>query len=423
VSEELAVAQSTQPAGSHVYLARQPIFDRALNVYGYELLYRSSANGGFDGTDAALATMQVLNRMLLGFGLDQLLEGKLGFVNFPRELLVADLAHMLPAESVVIEILESVEPDDQVVAACRRLKESGYLLALDDVAPATPSLELAGFAGILKVDYRATTAAERNLLVHRYRNPGTRLLAEKVETQQDVSQAQQAGFDLFQGYFFTRPVILARKEVPAFKLNYLRLLAVIQAPELEFGEIECLIKQEASLCQRLLRYVNSAAFARRFPVTSIRDGLCLLGEDELRRWVSLAALPALASDRPAELVKSAVWRARFCELVAPSAGLAWRSAEIFLMGMFSLLDAMLGRPLEEILMELRLTDDLRDALLGKLPKQDKLACIFELALACEQADWKTVSAVAQQLELPPEAVTGSYLEAVSWSGQIFQNRP
>lgn len=190
---------------TQVFLARQPIFDRDLKVYGYELLYRSSASNGFDHSDETVASVQVLSSSLLGFGLDSLLGGKLGFVNFPRELLLTDFAFALPARSIVIEILESVDPDNLVITSCRKLKESGYLLALDDIEPDTPSLALAAFASVIKVEFRATTAAERTMLVRRYGRPGVQMLAEKVETQEEFAQAQAEGFHLFQGYFFARP--------------------------------------------------------------------------------------------------------------------------------------------------------------------------------------------------------------------------
>lgn len=330
-------------------------------------------------------------------------------------------ASMLPAKSIVIEVLESVEPDDLVIASCRKLKESGYLLALDDIEPGTPSLALAAFASIIKVDYRATTASEREVLLRQHGRPGVKMLAEKVETQEEFRQARQEGFQLFQGYFFARPVILSRNEIPAFKLNYLRLLAELHSPELEFGQIEHLIKQEASLCHRLLRYINSAACASLLPVTSIAQALVFLGENELRRWISLAALPMLASDKPEELVENAVLRARFCELIAPWAGLGARAQELFLMGMFSLLDAMVGRPLDELLGELHLSPDIHDALLGMGTAANTPAHVYELVLACEKAEWETVSARARLIQLPPEVISGLYLEAVNWCGQMFHS--
>lgn len=215
-------------------------------------------------------------------------------------------------------------------------------------------------------------------------------------------------------------MILSRNEIPAFKLHYLRLLAAIHSPELEFEKIERLIKQEASLCHRLLRYINSAAFASLAPVTSVAQALVLLGESEIRRWISLAALPALASGKPDALVESAMLRARFCELIAPHTGLGTRCEELFLMGMFSLLDAMIGRPLDELLRELHLSQDIHEALLGTGTGDNLPAHVYELARACERADWETVSSKVRLLPLPPDMISGLYLEAVNWCGQMFR---
>jgi EAL and modified HD-GYP domain-containing signal transduction protein len=268
------------------------------------------------------------------------------------------------------------------------------------------------------VDFRATTESDRRLLIQRYGKPAL-MLAEKVETQAEFLQAQQEGFHYYQGYFFARPVILPREEIPACKLNYLRLMSEIYCPELEFGQIERLIKHEVSLCQRLLRYVNSAAFGWRAPIASIRQALVLLGENEMRKWISLAALPVLSTGKPDQLAESAALRARFCELIAPCARLAARQSELFLMGMFSLLDVMTGRPLAEILEELHLAGDVRNVLLGKPASEDRLAQVYALVLACEKADWDSVSSVAHRLGMPAEAVSDLYLEAVNWCAEIL----
>ena len=411
-----------------MYLARQPIFDRDLRVCGYELLYRSCRDGGAGAPDPVLASIHVLSESLLGFGPEALLGGKLGFVNFPRDLLVGELRFPLPSEFLVIEILESVTPDAEVVEACRRFRAQHYLLALDDVGPDTPTLALADFVRFIKVDFAATTSAERRKLLRRYGGDGRSMIAEKLESRADFLCARQEGFDCFQGYFFAKPLILARQEIPVSKLNHLRLLAEVQRPELDFRRLELLLRNEVGLCHRLLRYLNSARFGLRGWVSSIRQALALLGEQEVRRWVALAALPALAADKPGLLVETAVIRAEFCELLAPELGLGSRRSELFLMGMFSLLDVMVGRPLEEILDEIGLADDLRDALLGKPACGGRLHRIPSLVTAYERGDWTTVALAAEELGLPLESVSDLYLEAVRrhqeiCRGQFFSKSP
>ena len=410
---------SSDQRSEEVYLARQPILDRALRVFGYELLYRACRDGSASAPDPVLASLHVLSESLLGFGLEALLGGKRGFVNFPRQLLVCDEFITLPKGSLVIEILESVVPDAEVVRACRRLRAEGRLLALDDVGPNTPTLALADFAHFLKVDFTTTSSEERKALVSRYRRPGRLLIAEKLETPQDFLCARREGFDQFQGYFFAKPVILARQEIPVSKFNRLRLLAEIQRPELDFKRIELLLKKEIGLCHRLLRYLNSARFGVRFRVSSIEQCLTLLGEEELRRWIALAVIPALAADKAGPLVETAVVRAELCELLAPQVGLETRRSELFLMGMFSLLDAVIGRPLEEILAEIGLADDICDALTAKPNSLRRLAQVYRLVTAYEKGDWPAVASTAGELGLTPDSISELYLEAVHRHRAVF----
>ncbi len=400
-------------------LARQPILDIKRKVYGYELLHRSSRRDGFDNSDGDRASLEVLANTLLSFGLRKVLGKQRGFINFTRRLLLNDTALLLDPGVFVIEILENVEPDAEVIAACRRLREKGYLLALDDFLGREAFHPLAAVADIIKVDFRLTSHQERLRISSRYNRPALRLLAEKVETEEEFSLACREGFSLFQGFFFLRPEILSQREVPAFKGNLLRILAEIHAEEFDFGRLEDLIKREPSLVLRLLRYVNSAAFGWSAKIGSIRQAMALLGEDEMRRWLTLATLPALASDRPEELVRTAMLRARACELLAVEAGLAGRSLDLFLVGMFSLLEAIIGRPLRELLDELFLPSDVREALLEPPPAGGRLGAIYRLVENYEKGEWEKVSELAGELGLTVDTVAQRYLEATGWTEEIF----
>jgi len=400
-------------------LARQPILDAERKVYGYELLHRSSRLDGFDNSDGDRASLEVLSNTLLSFGIRKVLGKHRGFINFTRELLVNDTALLLDPDVFVIEILETVQPDVEVIAACRRLRKKNYLLALDDFLGREAFHPLAAAADFLKVDFRLTSHHERLKIVRRYNRPTLRLLAEKVETEQEFSLACQEGFTLFQGFFFLRPEILSQREVPAFKGNLLRILAEIHAEEFDFGRLEDLIKREPSLVLRLLRYVNSAAFGWSSKIGSIRQAMALLGEDEMRRWLTLATLPALASDRPEELVRTAMLRARACELLAIEAGLAGRSLDLFLTGMFSLLETIIGRPLKDLLDELFLPGDVRQALLEPPPAGGRIGSVFRLVENYEKGEWERVTDLAKELGLTAENIAQRYLEATSWAEEIF----
>jgi EAL and modified HD-GYP domain-containing signal transduction protein len=245
------------------------------------------------------------------------------------------------------------------------------------------------------------------------------MLAEKVETRREFQEAMEMGYDYFQGYFFARPVTVKSREIGGYRANYLNILREIHKPELDRGPLGKLIQTEVSLAHRLLRYVNSAAFDHRQRIGSIELAMSLLGDDGIRKWLWLAALPQLAKNKPTELIVSAAIRARFCELIAPLARLSDHQPELFLMGMFSFLDAMLDRPLQELIGELHLAQDVQEALLGTGSPRNRLAMVLDLVQAYETADWDGCAKRADRLALPQELLPDLYLQSVAWAEKIF----
>ena len=243
------------------FVARQPIFDAEQNVFAYELLFRTGMEDFFNFDDSDQAASSVIVDSFLLFGLETLTGGQKAFINCTREMLVKGYMALLPKEQVVVEILETVEPDEEIIGACLRLKRAGYLLALDDFVYEDKYEPLLELADIIKVDFQATEAAGRKSLVERMAPRGVKLLAEKVESKQEFEQAVEMGYDYFQGYFFSRPQILSGQDVPGYKLNYLRVLQAVNRPEVNLREIENVIKQDVSLTYKLLRYLNSAFLA------------------------------------------------------------------------------------------------------------------------------------------------------------------
>jgi c-di-GMP-related signal transduction protein len=239
------------------------------------------------------------------FGIDALCDGRPAFINCTRDVLLNDLVTLLPPPLAVVEILESVEVDDVIVSACRRLKDAGYLIALDDFAPDDRREPLSTVADIIKVDLRATTRPQRIDLIRRFGTPHCRMLAEKVEAQEEFREALRDGFHYFQGFFFRKPELMTAREIPANQLNYLRMLAMVASPELDIKEIERAIKGEVSVCYRLLRYLNSPVFAFHSEIHSVRHALGMLGEREIRRWVRLVATLGAGQGKSSELVFSA----------------------------------------------------------------------------------------------------------------------
>jgi c-di-GMP-related signal transduction protein len=401
-------------------VARQAIFDRDRRVHGYELLFRSNAGQNeFDGTEASLATRQVLANSLLVIGLENLVGTKKAFVNFGRVPLVQGWHASLPRGSTVIELLETVEPDAEVLEACRSLREQGYQIALDDFV-FRPGFEcLLDVADLVKIEIQSCPRPEQKLLVNSCKKRGLRTLAEKVETHEEFHWAREAGYDYFQGYFFARPVMVRGRQIPAVKVHCLRLLQEAQRTELDFDRLEMLILEDVSLSYQLLRYVNSPLFALSSTIRSIRQALLFFGETELRKWIVLATLTRTAEDKPSELIRHSLVRARFCESVAR---LAARSLEqsAFLTGLFSLLDALIDRPLNETLSEMGLAPEIAAVLRGSAAEGDTLARVFQLARAYEVADWQRVEEICQQLGVPVASLGEVYCAAAGWAQQVME---
>ncbi len=410
------MSNSTDYPGIRKYLARQPIFNRHHAVYGYELLFRSGLQNYFQPQASGTATQYVVDNYLL-LGIESLTGGGKAFINFTHEGLVKDHATLLPNAQLVVEILEDVQPDREILSACRRLKEAGYEIALDDFVFTATENPLTNFADIIKVDFLQNTPKERKSLAQFFCRRGIRMLAEKVETPEDAAAAVDMGYSYFQGYFFCRPQLLSSRDIPSFKLNYLRMLRAISRPEMDLNEIEEILHQEPSLLIKLLRYLNTAAFGLRAKITTIRHALVLLGEQNLRKWSSVAALLDLAQDKPTELILTSLVRARFCELSAPHLGFRKKETELFLLGLLSAMDAVLDRRLEDVLAEMPLADELKDALLGV---DNALRHVLDSAIAHEQGDWPSFRSSIGYFGMDEERFPDTYLPAVQWVREIFQ---
>jgi EAL and modified HD-GYP domain-containing signal transduction protein len=398
------------------FIARQPIFDLREKVYAYELLFRSGLHNYFDCEDTDRASTSVIANSFLLFGLDEMTVGRRAFLNCTRKVLVEDLATSLPKKHVVLEILEDIEPDDEVIAACRRLKALGYILALDDFVYHLKFEPLLELADIVKVDFLLSGPGERQRISTLLRRRGIRMLAEKVETREDYEQAVSMGYELFQGYFFSKPIILSRRDIPANKLQYLRILKEIHGPEIDIPRMARTVQSEVSLSFKLLKLINSAAFGLRHKVSNIVQALSLLGEREVRTWVSLLSISAMASDKPPELVVNSLIRARFCEQAAVLIGEGPQSGELFLMGLFSQIDAILDRPLIELLEEIKVSETIRAALLDQVGKHYQL---LVLCIALERGYWDQFSTLAESLHLEEIIFSESYLSAVKWAQGTF----
>ncbi len=401
------------------FIARQPIFDRRLHVYGYEILYRAaSQDQECTFQDGDRASLSVIQNLFFSMGTELFTGGRKAFVNFTQNLLLADAPYLLPQEWAVIEILEDVEPTPEIHAACRRLKEQGYPLALDDFTlQQGDQHSLLGLIDILKVDFRGTTPEDQARIVQEMRSRVPLLLAEKTETREEFQKALEMGYSLFQGYFFSRPVIVHHKDVPVAKIHALKLIAELNRPDLNMEAVHAVVKREPALVYKLLRYINSAFFGLRHKVNSIRHALALLGEREIRKWATLTVYSRLTAKQPSELVKLSLVRAQFLELLADCVGMGAERDQLFLMGIFSVIDTLLGRPMVEAVQEVPLTDEIKAALLGAV---NRYRVLYETALSYEQAKWDALSRISAELRIDPSALTARYLQAMEWTERVIR---
>ncbi|HXJ87144.1 MAG TPA: HDOD domain-containing protein [Candidatus Binatia bacterium] len=400
-------------------LARQPILNKDERVLGYELLFRENADEERFSSDFDGGTRSIIDTLNI-MGLDVVCDGRRAFINCTHDMLLKEFFLLLPAEKAVVEIQETVPADEAVMAACQQLKLEGYRIALDNFVLGDAREKLISYADYLKIDIRRVPQQHCAAIVANYGAKCT-LVAQKVETRLQFITALKDGFTLFQGYFFHHPERMRARHIPANQASQLRLLKAVSAPEPNLDEIEELIKLDASLCYRLLRYLNSPLLGVSATVQSVRHGMRLLGERELVRWIRMATALIMGQEKCSDLVLSSLVRARFCELLAPKVNHG--TCDLFLIGMFSLMDAILEVPMGVVIEGLAFDAETRTELLGmKTGKETALSPIYELMVAREAGEWDVVARYAKKLNLSLPFVNRAYNEAVSWAHQMSATR-
>lgn len=397
-----------------LHVARQPIFDLRGQTVAYELLYRRTGESlSADGTSRSQMSLDVVVQTFLEIGLPRITQGKLGFLNFSREMLLNRSYDLLDRDAVVIELLEDVEVDARVRAACERLVRRGYRLALDDFTGAGGHDALLPLAEIVKLDVLDRPFEEIRAVVQPLRRHGVRLLAERVESAEVRDACRAMGFELFQGFFFGRPEIVGKRGVPVEPTSLLQVMNRLQDEEVSDQEIELSFGRDPRLSYKLLRMVNAASRGTR-GVESIQHAVRLLGRGTLHRWLALLLASSLAarSGMDAELVHSAVLRARMCELLAGVSGHGTAAGSLFLTGLFSRMDALLHASMDEVLSRVDLTETVREAVLYREGPYAEWLALIE---AYEAGDWERLAELSAHLGVPPAELPGIYVESLSWA--------
>jgi len=404
--------QSTDEVRPARYATRQPILAADETVIGYKLFFRTDVVSHFSAIETSESARTTIDMSTL-LGLDILCDNRLAFIACNRDLLLERGLAFLPPGRVVAEIEPSVHVDDAILEACSELKCAGYKIALDQFTSNDPRQPIVHLADYLKVDLQQTHWEEIPFIVGSDRWEHSGLLATGVETRQDFEFARRAGFHFFQGYFFRKPESLRTRSAPTNRIIYLRLLQTVSQSDLDWEAVEELIKSDPSLYYRLLRFLNSAVVAFRGEVHSVRQALTLLGEDEIRRWCRLAGMFEMSHGRPSELLLSALVRARFAELLG--ARIPHRDADLFLLGILSLMDAILEIPMSAIIGGLSLDEDSTKLL---LEHEGNLRPFFELVVAVESGAWQSVVQGCRHFDLQEDFAAQSYSSAMTWAHSL-----
>ena len=394
------------------FIARQPILNENKRLFAYELLYRGKDTGNLSGVDGNRATSSVLTSAFLTEGLEKISNNKPCFINFTEELLIKNIPASFPPNKIIVEILEDVQPTTEVVAACKKLKEEGYILALDDFVYEEKLKPLIQLADIIKFDLRLTPVDTIHRVLYRLSSYKIKYLAEKVESYEEFEMALKLGFVYFQGFFFATPEKIRIKEIAANKLSLLQMLAEINRPDISTSKLTAIISADVSLSYKLLRYVNSSYFYRVSKVESIAQAVAFLGENEIKRFVTLLVISEIASEKPVELVRLAAVRAQFCNLLGTHTTVKVIPSELFMLGLFSLLPAMLDSPMETIVSKLPLSQEIKEAL---TLRRGQYAPFLQAVVAYEKREKEKCRKALCKIQIEPKSVYEMYLESVGFA--------
>ncbi len=408
--QHAAKIQENQPdAANEALVGRQAIYEQNLDIFGYELLYRpvssiNSASGGFDGNHA---TGEVMLNTFIEIGLETLVGDKYAFINLTQEYVNGERDIAFPSGSVVLEILEDIKPTPAVIQGIKNLKSQGFTIALDDFIFEEHLMPLVPLVDIIKIDIMQLSEEALRKGINQIKPVFFgKLLAEKIETPEEFELCKSLGFDYFQGYFLEKPIIVKGKKMPSNKLATLHLLSRLQDPDVEFDELESIVKNDPSLSFKLLRYINSPSFGLGDSVSSIKQALVLLGLSALKRWMTLIVLSS-ASDKSPDLILKSLSRAKMCELLSRLLKLK-NEDQYFLVGLFSVLDAMLDQEKSVILEQVHLQKEMNIALLEKRGNMGK---ILKCVIAYEHGNWDEV----RLGKVPQKIIQKTYLDSIAWA--------
>ncbi|MBM7614152.1 EAL and HDOD domain-containing protein [Alkaliphilus hydrothermalis] len=398
-----------------MFIARQPIFSKSLKVYGYELLFREDIESkSFGQATATKATATVLGG-LFEIGIDRIADGKPAFVNFGYDLLLSDTLELLNPKSLVIEVLEDITVDDEVLNRLIFLKSKGYQIALDDFIEDYDLYPIVPLADIIKYDLIATPLDTIQMEVKRALQQNKILLAEKIETEEQFLMAKDMGFTLFQGYFFSKPNIIGKtNDNKSNKVQYARIINELKKDEPSYKTLAKVFETDVNLSYRLLKVISNRS--DKDLIYSIKKALIYMGFKEIERWINILMLQDLSTNKPEELVKLSLVRAKLGELIADNSSFKKRKQEISMMCLFSNIDAILDETMDEALLEISVTDDIKESLICK---RGILRPICELIYSYEKGNWDEVKVIAEEIGIDKKKLVQLYLSSLKWADEVL----
>ena len=403
------------------FIARQPIFDKSMSTVAYELLFRDGMTNRFPDVSPEYATKQIISDLFLSTSLPRLVGNNSCFINFPPEMIVQGFADTLPYDKVVIEILETAKPTEELYVAVRRLFGWGFKIALDDFTLENGWERFMPYISIVKFDIRAYSFEEITQYINQHKKhlSKVKLLAEKVETAEEFERYRSFGFHLYQGYFYSKPEIIKNKRLSPGKVLQLQLIQEVNTPNPDMFKVENYLKRDLTLSYTLLRYTKNVLFKNRGIVlgknATLRDTLLYLGINEVRRFVSISCLTNMADVKTDQLYHMSLVRGMFCELMAKETGNGRLASDAFFCGLFSLLDTILGISMEDLFRQILLPENVMNALTRH---EGVIWQYLTLARLYEDQDWENATALLGTFNVDQVTVIEAMKQSIEWADQI-----
>ncbi|MBU3108357.1 EAL and HDOD domain-containing protein [Clostridium gasigenes] len=398
-----------------IFLARQAIYNKNTKIVAYEILYRNSLKNAFDKNQKQEEATYKVMQNISSFGLNILTKNKLAFINFPEEVINSNMATLLPPDKVIIEVLETVEPTKEIIANLKFLRHKGYTIALDDISTYKQVEGFLGVIDIVKIDYKLSNKAERINIIQKLKNKNIKILAEKIETENEMIEAKSLGFDYFQGYYFSKPTVMESEDIAAKNRTIFYVIIELMKEDYDIDRMENLIKSDIGLTYKFIKFINSAYFSFIQEVSSIKNAVMLIGANELRKWLCIISISEMNSNIGEEHANNIIIRARMCELISENKGYNDKDLA-FMVGLFSDIHMLMDKSLIDVVEELPIGKEGKAALLGE---DNIYSDILNLVISYENMDEEKIQIISSKTKVNIDKLGEIYLASIEWGSKLL----